>query len=70
MQTPEGIIKFRQTMINKYGSEEAWRAFMQEVGAKGGSKKVPKGFALSGKASSAGKKGGHISRRTRSTDYA
>lgn len=39
--------KLRQTMIKKYGSEEAWRQFMRENGKRGGKapKTTPSGFA-------------------------
>lgn len=55
--------KIRQTNIAKYGSYEAYIQHLREAGGKGGLAKVPKGFALSGKASEAGAKGGSISRR-------
>jgi hypothetical protein len=62
MQTQEGAIKQRKTIIEKYGE-----GYFARIGAMGGSKKVPKGFALSGKAAAAGRKGGLISRRTKIT---
>jgi general stress protein YciG len=37
--------------------------FYRDIGAKGGAVKTAKGFAVSGQASSAGRKGGKISRR-------
>lgn len=37
--------------------------FFRRIGGKGGRVKVPKGFAVSGKASEAGTRGGRISRR-------
>lgn len=55
----------RETMIRKYGSQEAWIARMKEIGSKGGKKKFPgKGFAGMPfeKVSNAGKIGGKISR--------
>lgn len=42
----------------KYGDD-----YYSRIGALGGSAKVPKGFAVSGKASEAGAIGGQISRR-------
>lgn len=37
--------KAKATMIAKHGSEEAWLAWMREVGSQGGKAKVPtKGF--------------------------
>lgn len=47
-----------QTNIKRYGED-----FYKEIGAKGGQKKVKKGFAVSGKAKEAGRKGGLVSRR-------
>ena len=57
----------RQTMIKKYGSEEAWKAVMRENGRKGGSVSTPTGgFAANPElARIAGAKGGRISRRTK-----
>ena len=55
--------KIKASCIAKYGSEEAYRQHLREAGSKGGKAKVPKGFAISGKASEAGKIGGKISRR-------
>ena len=37
--------------------------YYKKIGAMGGKAKVPKGFAISGLASEAGRKGGAISRR-------
>lgn len=34
----------RITMINRYGSEEAWKAAMSELGKKGGSRPTTGGF--------------------------
>jgi hypothetical protein len=61
--TKSGGIRIRQTNIQYYGSEEAWKEEMRRRASKGGSAKVPKGFAVSGKAREAGIKGGKISRR-------
>lgn len=57
-QTLEGSKKTAATNKAKYGED-----YYARIGALGGLKKVPKGFAISGKAVEAGKKGGHISRR-------
>lgn len=46
MQTPEGRKKARDTLIAKYGSEEAYLAKKREWAAKGGSAKVPKGYSF------------------------
>jgi general stress protein YciG len=60
--------KLRDTMITKYGSEEAWKEHMREVGRKGGSVKRPnRGFgngeAGRARARKVGSLGGRISRR-------
>lgn len=67
--------KLRQTMIAKYGSEEAWRAFMGEIGKIGGQNGHTGGFAYDDRslldrfmrkpkrAVIAGRKGGYISKR-------
>jgi hypothetical protein len=57
-QTVEGGKKCAQTNIKKYGKD-----FYKNIGAIGGRAKVPKGFAISGKAREAGAKGGSVSRR-------
>lgn len=46
-QTAEGAKKFKERMIAKFGSEEAWREYMRQVGRKGGKAKktAPSGFA-------------------------
>lgn len=44
----------------KYGED-----YYKRLGQLGGKAKVPKGFAVSGKASEAGRKGGAISRRSK-----
>lgn len=49
--------KLRLNGIKKHGSESAWRAFVAASGSKGGKAKVPKGFAVTGKAKEAGAKG-------------
>ena len=55
----------RQTMIKKYGSEEAWKAVMREYGRKGGSVSTPTGgFAANPElARIAGAKAGKLSKR-------
>ena len=47
MQTKAGSKKYRQAMIIKHGSEEAYKAYMRSLGSKGGKTKTltPKGFA-------------------------
>jgi hypothetical protein len=57
-QTKAGAAKQRETIYARYGKD-----YFAEVGRLGGLKKVPKGFALSGKAAEAGKIGGQRSRR-------
>lgn len=60
--TKAGGQKTRETNKRKYGEN-----FYQEIGHIGGSRKVPKGFALNiERAREAGRKGGQISRRTKS----
>ncbi len=57
--TAEGGIKASIVNKEKYGAD-----FYRNIGAKGGSAQVPKGFASNRKlASEAGRKGGTISRR-------
>lgn len=59
--TKEGSIKTIATMIEKYGSEEAYRAKKREWAAKGGSRKVKKGFGVNTHlASEMGRKGGLV----------
>ena len=53
--------KLRQTMILKFGSEEAWKKAMQEQGRRGGKspKTKPAGFAANPElAREAGRRGG------------
>ena len=53
-------------MITKYGSEEAFKAHMASIGAKGGAKErsTPRGFAANPDlARIAGRKGGRVKRR-------
>ena len=55
----EGGAKAALTMKNKYGTD-----FFKSIGSKGGSAKVPKGFAVNlDLASEAGRKGGLKSKR-------
>ena len=57
--TRAGGLKTKQTIIAKHGTD-----FFKKIGAKGGKKCVPKGFALNRElASEAGRKGGKNSRR-------
>ena len=35
---------WKQSMISKYGSEEAYKQHFRDIAKKGGEKKVPKGF--------------------------
>lgn len=63
MQTKAGGQKVIQTMIKKLGSEEAWRAHMAEIGAKGGKLGKTGGFHDRELAKRAGSIGGRISRR-------
>ena len=60
--TKAGGIKCRDENIRKYGED-----YYQKIGAKGGAKKVPKGFALMdrNKLIKLSVKGGTISRRTK-----
>lgn len=59
-----GGVKLRQTMINKFGSEEAWREWMKENGSKGGKNGTTGGVAGdSERASILGAKGGKVSKR-------
>lgn len=42
--------KGHEAQIEKYGSEEAWKQHMREIGSKGGKAKVPtKGFGSASK---------------------
>jgi hypothetical protein len=70
--TKAGATKLRETMIAKYGSEEAWKARMKELGrraqqsylSKPKEERKPRGFAANKLlARTAGSKGGRISRR-------
>lgn len=36
MQTQIGVIKLRENMIKKYGSEQAWKQHMSSIGRIGG----------------------------------
>lgn len=58
-QTKEGAIKARDVNYMKYGKD-----FYRNIGAQGGKKKVPKGFAVNKElARKAGAKGGERSKR-------
>lgn len=41
MMTSKGVITRRENMIEKYGSEEAYKQVMRERASKGGKKKTP-----------------------------
>ena len=57
----ESGLKAKETIYDKYGSD-----FFRKMGAKGGAKKVPKGFGVNRElARSAGRIGGTKSRRTK-----
>lgn len=43
--TAKGGKSLRETMIKRYGSEAAWKDHLRQIGRKGGSAKVKKGFA-------------------------
>jgi len=64
-----GGAKLRETMITKFGTEEAWRAWMRTNSAKGGSKTgIIKGFASpTVDAQEMGRLGGKKSRRGKGT---
>lgn len=66
MGTVEGGKKTSESNKKNYGDD-----FYIKIGQKGGSAKVPKGFAKMDrdKVVEAGRKGGSISRRGRATDY-
>jgi len=62
--TKVGGTKVKSTMIERYGSEAAYKVHMQLIAGIGGRKTGMKGFALNPElARTAGKKGGSISRR-------
>lgn len=70
--TKEGAKKVRETMIKKYGSEEAWKEHMRGIGSAGGKKKNPeKGFGSMDKEKvrAAGRLGGSISRRRKPIEF-
>jgi len=56
--THEGALKTSKIVKEKYGED-----FFGVIGSKGGKAKVPKGFAVSGKGSEAGRVGGARSSR-------
>ena len=68
-QTHEGGRKTREHMIERYGSEEAWKQVMRDRGSMGGKKGTTGGFGQGEegrkRARAAGKLGGQISRRTK-----
>lgn len=62
--TKAGAAKAKLTIKERY-SEDFWA----KIGSKGGSAKVPKGFATNHQlAAEAGRKGGQISRRSKQDD--
>ncbi len=72
MQTLEGGKNLRKSMIEKYGSEEAWKEIMRERGRQGGKKGKTGGFYYAKKnytpddprhPANAGKRGGKLSVR-------
>ena len=74
-QTKEGAKKLRKTMIAKYGSEEAWKEHMRNIGSKGGTETHKNGWlaqvnfaADRDRARIAGAKGGRISKRGKAKD--
>ncbi len=46
--TKQGAIKLRQTMIKKYGSQEAWSEHMHQIGKKGGANGKGDDYKLGG----------------------
>ena len=63
-QTPAGAIKARQSMIERYGSEESYKEHLRTIGGKGGKRSSGGGFAHpNSDPSAAGRKGGLISKR-------
>lgn len=64
VMTKAGGITLRKTMIEKFGSQEAYAAHMAEVGRKGGKNGRTGGFAANSElARIAGARGGRISKR-------
>ena len=65
VMTKKGGETLRQTMIEKHGSEEAWKAVVRENGRKGGSVSTPTGGfgASKERAITSGSIGGRYSRR-------
>lgn len=64
--TLTGGMKAKQTRIAKLGGIEAYNAWRQEIGRKGGRKSRGGGFSrVPGLASRAGRKGGSISKRNK-----
>lgn len=65
-QTQEGVSKWKQSMINKYGSYEKYLEHMKAVGAEGGKKTRGYEFAH-GMVDpvKAGAKGGRLSRKNK-----
>lgn len=61
--TPEGGQNMRKTMIERFGSEAAWRQWMRGLGSQGGKLGHIGGFNSPGVASRAGTIGGKKSKR-------
>jgi hypothetical protein len=62
--TREGGLKVKASILARSGMTEAeYQQYVVERGRKGGSAKVPKGFAVSGMASKAGRMGGRPPKR-------
>lgn len=60
---------WKRTMIKKLGSEEAVIKWCSEIGSKGGSVRVPKGFAINRQlASEAGRIGGMQPKKRKNKD--
>lgn len=68
-QTPEGISKYKKTMIEKFGSEQAWKEHMRSLGSRGGKRGTGHQFGH-GRVdpSEVGRKGGLKSRKKTSKD--
>jgi general stress protein YciG len=70
----KGGLKLRQTMINKFGSEEAWKEYMRNNGKIGGESSKTGGFYYKKyvlndieSVKEAGRRGGRASKRTKAT---
>lgn len=54
----KSILKLKYTMISKFGSEEAWHAYLKEIAVKGGQRSHVGGFKDKKFAKKMGKLGG------------